>query len=540
MVNLMWCIDAIKIKMAMLLASIAIILNSLNSVAQTFSVRSNDIVSVFYGLTIQPFGYQTIGRIFDSIDGDIQIPMIIRNFDFYGEEIESKSIYFEDKIFIPPRDNNARLNDNTTIAAVIEQLANDEINYSTIIWMDNFGDTLFTKRFSSPYYIEGVDQTNFILPTCIICSPDGQYIYFVSQIFHSSSQNNFMIKKLTNQGEEVWTYLNPLNDDYQYCNAIQFYNDNLWYVVQGWGPNAYNKLVELDEANLEILQQIELIPQDNLLYYAEEMSLDETGVNVACISFEDESAFLPSVYKMDFNGNLLWAISPQGEAQTAQYNEHLVQSPDGGYVSCSVKYDEIPNPNDPNDPAANNTSEKIWLWKVDGEGVFQWQRFYEYLSFDSGYFYLENVAHDLKATPDGGYIMAGESTANCLEWPCLAGDPFTQQGWLLKVDGCGCLVPGCDEMCVVGINENEKHDHFKFGPNPVRQNLNVYIPKNTLNARSLSLELRDLQGKLIRSFHLKHDDTTYVIDAGSLPSGVYLLNLMEGNSLLQSERMVVE
>jgi hypothetical protein len=117
-------------------------------------------------------------RIFDSIDGDIQIPMIIRNFDFYGEEIESRSIYFEDKIFIPPRDNNARLNDNTTIAAVIEQLANDEINYSTIIWMDNFGDTLFTKRFSSPYYIEGVDQTNFILPTCIICSPDGQYIYF--------------------------------------------------------------------------------------------------------------------------------------------------------------------------------------------------------------------------------------------------------------------------------------------------------------------------------------------------------------------------
>jgi hypothetical protein len=63
-VNLMWYIDAIKIKVAVLLASIAIILNSLNSVAQTFSVRSNDIVSVFYGLTIQPFGYQTIGKNF--------------------------------------------------------------------------------------------------------------------------------------------------------------------------------------------------------------------------------------------------------------------------------------------------------------------------------------------------------------------------------------------------------------------------------------------------------------------------------------------
>jgi hypothetical protein len=55
----------------------------------------------------------------------------------------------------------------------------------------------------------------------------------------------------------------------------------MWY--KAGAPMRIINWWNYDEANLEILQQIELIPQDNLLYYAEEMSLDETGVNVACI-----------------------------------------------------------------------------------------------------------------------------------------------------------------------------------------------------------------------------------------------------------------
>jgi hypothetical protein len=238
----------------------------------------------------------------------------------------------------------------------------------------------------------------------------------------------------------------------------------------------------------------------------------------------------------------MFQTSPQGaQYDFAQRNDHLVKSPGGGYVSCSVKYDEQINPEDPTDPSSNNTSEKIWLWKVDSDGNFLWQRFYEYLTFDSGYFYLYNVAHDLKATPDGGYIMAGQATASCLDWPGC--DDFTQQGWLLKVDGCGCLVPGCDEECTVGVNENyvEKRSYFTFGPNPGRDNLNVYIPKSpSHDSADLKLVLCNAQGQFIKSLPLQHDNTTYVIDSSNLSAGVYLISLMDGNVVLQTERMVVE
>jgi hypothetical protein len=529
-----------------------IVLLYLDGNCQTFSVRgTDDLLSVYSSVLNQPFGYQVIGVRVDTIDG-YHFNTIVRNFNFEGDQLETKNYYYPNKTYDPTRDNNARLNDTTTVTVVTDIEDGNDTIYSTVIWLTNVGDTLQTRRFSSPYYIPGVNNTNFILPTSIICSPDGESIYFVSQIFHSTSQNNFMIKKLTAQGDEVWTYLNPLNNDYQYCDVIQYFNDSLWYVIAGWGDNAYNKLVELNIENHQIEQQIELIPGEYVFSYAEEMAMDQEGVVVAGIEWEGSSTFLPSVYKMDYLGNLLWTEMPDGDSGLNQQNNHLVKSTDGGYVSCSVKYDEQTNPADPNDPSSNNTSEKIWLWKVNSDGEFEWQRFYEYLSFDSGYFYLNNTALDMKATPDGGFIMAGEATASCLEWPCLAGDPFTQQGWLLKVDGCGCLVPGCDESCIVDVAEQEdgsssdtNRQYMKVGPNPASDVLHIYLSSLSPNQSSgCHIQLHDLQGNVIRSLHLKQDDTTYIIDTASLPNGEYILSLMSAekdyeNMLLQTEKIVV-
>ena len=518
-----------------------ITLTFLSSQAQTFSHRSQDnLLSVYLGVTLLPFGYQTYGVRIDTAGG-YQFTMIVRNFNESGQIIETKDLYFDNKQYNPNGDINCRLNDSVNVCVVIDIEDGIDTIYNTMLWLNNDGDTIFTKRYHSPFHVDNNTLLSHFRPTCVTASADGENIYFAAQIGQGNpAQNNFIIKKLTNQGEEVWTYVNPLDPWYSYCNAIQFYQGQIWFIAMASGNQGhYNELRSLNdetgEESFAIEHQGDIYPIGG----CGDMLIDESGVVISTVKNLD--GLVPHIFKINLEGEYDWyTVAPESGAPF-QYNEHLVQSPAGGYVSCSVKYDEIPNPNDPNDPAANNTSEKIWLWKVDGDGVFQWQRFYEYLSFDSGYFYLENIAHDLKATPDGGYIMAGESKARCLEWPCLAGDPFTQQGWLLKVDGCGCLVPGCDEMCVVDVTENEKekHDYFKFGPNPVRQNLNVYIPKNTLYTQSLSLEFRNLQGQLIKSFPLKHDDTTYIIDTGNLSSGQYMLSLVFEGEILQTEIIAV-
>jgi hypothetical protein len=539
MVKLKFSINNMVCKKAMLLVGIAFLFFFCHSHGQTFSKRaSDDLLSVYLSVINQPFGYQTIGVRIDT-NGSYHFNTIIRNFNFEGDEVETKQLYFTNKTYNPSRDNNARLNDSTTVTVMMDIEDDNDTIYSTVLWLTNEGDTLQTRRFSSPYFIESNIQTNLNLPTSIICSPDGQFIYFVSQIFHSSSQNNFLIKKLTAWGEEVWTYVNPLNNGY-YCNAIEYYNEQIWFIRSSL---TSNRIFGLNDTTGEVETNLLISPLSLEYITPFDMFMEEDNFVVTTLDGSDEGT-LPIIYKCSSNGDEIFQTSPQ-EAQYdfAQRNDHLVKSPDGGYVSCSVKYDEQINPEDPNDPSSNNTSEKIWLWKVDSDGVFQWQRFYEYLSFDSGYFYLNNTANDMKATPDGGYIMAGEATASCLQWSEC--DDFTQQGWLLKVDGCGCLVPGCDEGCVVGVeelaNSEARREWFLVGPNPARDMLNVYLRLTPAlsGGEGVVLVVHDILGNLVGSFVLKHDDTTYMIDTTSLASGEYVVSLVSEGVVLQTEKVVI-
>jgi hypothetical protein len=522
----------------MLLVSIAFFFQTVK--AQTFSSRANDdLLSVYLGVLNQPFGYQAIGVKIDTNAG-YHFSTIIRNFNFEGEVIDTKNYYFPNKTYNPNGDINTRLNDSIVVCAVIDIEAGNDTLYSTILWLTNEGDTIQSRRFYSPYYIEGIAQTSHIRPTSIISSPDGQSIYFVSQIIHSSSQNNFMIKKITAQGDEVWTYVNPLNIWYSYCNSIEYLNGQPWFVsIASGNQGHFNKLIRLNDESGEVDFQIEHQGEDYPIGGGNDVVLDETGIVIATTN--NNNGLLPHLFKMNLEGEYDWYVTPEGLPAPFQYNDHLAQSPDGGYVSCSVKYEEQINPNDPDDPAATNTSEKIWLWKVDSNGNFLWQRFYEFLSFDSGYFYLDNTAKDLKATPDGGYIMAGESSASCLEWPCLAGDPFTQQGWLLKVDACGCLVPGCDPNCIVSVEEKQvanENKYFRFGPNPVGDLLNLYIPPLPFSIKELTFSLVDMNSRKIKDFQFQYDNTTYMMDAQSLAAGNYILSITKDGQVLQSERLI--
>jgi hypothetical protein len=501
--------------------------------AQTFSNRANDdLFSAYVSILNQPFGYQTIGVRIDTNEM-YHFNTVIRNFNFNGEVIDTKEYYFPNRIFHPSRDNNARLNDSTTVTVMRESIIGNDTLFATVVWLTNEGDTLRTKRFDSPYFISGNISTNLNVPTCIICSPDGQYIYFVSQIFHSSSQNNFMIKKINAWGDEIWTYLNPLGNGAG-CNSIAFYNNQIWFVV----VSNSTLVIGLNDSSGEA-QTIEIITPQNI-NYSNDLEMDGNKFVIATMDISSPGYSIPVTYKCTSEGEEIFRSSPAGaNFDFMQLNDHIVKSQNDGYVACSVKFEEQSNPFDPNETSSNNTNKKIWLWKVDSLGIFQWQRFYEYLSFDSGYFFLNNTANDLKSTPDGGYIMAGESTSLCINWPSCS--EVTQQGWLLKVDGCGCLVPGCDQNCVVTNSENELEAHenyFLFGPNPVDELLNVYVPTLPIPIKDLTFRLFDMQGKLLREFQFESDNTTYMIDVNSLASGNYILSAFYKGEVVESEKVV--
>jgi hypothetical protein len=154
---------------------------------------------------------------------------------------------------------------------------------------------------------------------------------------------------------------------------------------------------------------------------------------------------------------------------------------------------------------------------------------------------MTNIAHDFKATPDGGFICAGEATVACVDYPECT--DIIQQGWLLKVDGCGCLVEGCDEACSVGVEEGHEAISeviFRMGPNPTSDLLNVFIPTLTeIDIRKIDFQLYDLKGTLLKSFRFQNDNTTYMMDMKSFASGEYILSAIYEGKIIKSERVVI-
>ncbi len=514
---------------------VILFLNCLSINGQQFSLRLDTLhATQINDVMLTDNGYMTIVTSIDTVGMDRK-PLFTMSFDFFGNSLHKREYYWENWALNSIVDNNAKLNDSTWVVTIDAFEMQNDTMFAIVMWLDGNGDTIRTRKYVSPYYYSTGDPNNisaWMRPTSMATSDD-ESIYFVSQIIdYPPIQNGFIVKKVSITGEEVWTYLPPISESYYSCSSVLFYEGNPWVLVAGWS-GEFNKLVKIDDSTGVMLWEVALTDNINNIGYANDMIIDSEGVVVPCLKFDGQNQLLPAVYRMDYDGNMIWIETPIGNFNAQQKNDHIARAQDGGFVCCSEKRQDYLIGDE------GNHVRSIWLWKVDENGALQWERNYEYFSVDSGYWNLYNIAHDFKATPDGGFICAGEATALCTDYPEC--DHSTQQGWLLKVDGCGCLVPGCDENCVISVNENEStvQSFFKVGPNPASDDFYVYLSKLDFLSQKLELSCLDETGKVMRTFPIKHDDTTYVIDVRSLSAGTYFLQLTSDNEMLQTERVLV-
>lgn len=535
----------LRIKLKKAFVSCLIFLAANNCFSQTFSQLSeNNLPNLYQHLLVNENRIITVGWGYMQNVDSFELTTEARVRDLTGELVNSIQYQNTDWFWDPAQDCNTILNDSTFVLGIIKTDTDNDTVFNSILFLNEAGDTIQSWDYVSPYFTQGQISTYHHVPAAITIDSSGENFFIVSRVVdYPPIQNNFIIRKINAEGEVLWTYINPIDEWYYSANDLTFKNDTLWFIsIASGNLGHYNKLMGLSPDSGEVIFEVEHNGASFPVGGCEDMILTDDGPVIAN-TIGDSDGTLPFLYKMDFAGNYIWQAQPLGDFAYDQTNNHLVQSSDGGFVSCGEKYDEEPSWLYPNDPAMNNTMKRIWLWKVDADGNFLWQRFYAYYDFDYSeeYFHLTNIAHDMKATPDGGFIMAGEASASCTNYPTC--DEFTQQGWLLKVDGCGCLVPGCDPGCIVGIEEIAAEDeikYFRFGPNPVSDMLNVHIPSLSIPMSELTFSLYDNLGRKVNDFQFKYDDTTYMIDASNLASGEYILLLSQSGKTLQCEVIIVQ
>ncbi len=126
------------------------------------------------------------------------------------------------------------------------------------------------------------------------------------------------------------------------------------------------------------------------------------------------------VVKLDAVGMLEWQRTFGGPGSDEA--SAVKQTSDGGYIVAAAS-----NANG-GDVTGNHGNWDLWVFKLDMNGVLEWQKSYGGSNEDSG--------NSVELTGDGGYIIAGETRS-------ADGDVTNYHGasdcWLVKIDGNGDL-----------------------------------------------------------------------------------------------------
>ncbi|GJM33411.1 MAG: hypothetical protein DHS20C18_24120 [Saprospiraceae bacterium] len=211
-----------------------------------------------------------------------------------------------------------------------------------------------------------------------------------------------------------------------------------------------------------------------------------------------------------------WGITlALGQTNPLHQFQKIIPISDGsGYLVVGVQQDSYGN----GDPLEENLTDiGGYVVKVSPEGELLWQRLIIHPDLPT-FIELHNI-YDVAETPDGGFIMVGRST----DWSGTEAVPI--QGWLLKVDEYGCLVPGCHLVSAAEKVEKSPPKLLLY-PNPVQDVLNVYLGPGVMPEHSM-LRIIDVQGKVQQQRRAQMADATYLMIVEELSVGTYFLQLVE-------------
>jgi hypothetical protein len=160
------------------------------------------------------------------------------------------------------------------------------------------------------------------------------------------------------------------------------------------------------------------------------------------------------VVKIDSNGNQQWQRTFGGSQDETLYS--MLQTSDGGFVFVGSSHSGMSG----NKTSENFGSSDAWIVKTDADGTIQWQRTYGGSAFD--------VFRSVQQTPDGGYIVAGDSRSEP-DGQKLSPHYGQTDFWILKLDANGNRVwersyGGSDEDIASCIHQTTDLGFIVGGP----------------------------------------------------------------------------
>lgn len=205
------------------------------------------------------------------------------------------------------------------------------------------------------------------------------------------------------------------------------------------------------------------------------------------------------IAKTDGNGTVQWSKTYGSLGD--DFINHEIISTTGGYVFVGATTSH----------GAGNYD--LYLLKTDVNGDTLWTKTYGGTGVDAG--------HSLKQTPDGGYVIVGQTSSK---------GSGSNDVYLIKTNSSGK---------VTGINE------FALGsqtstmvyPNPFKEKTKIIIDKN-VSVGPYTVTLYDVLGN---AQDVKYNQTNeIIIEKGNTQNGIYFYKITDEKNIIGSGRLVIE
>ena len=285
------------------------------------------------------------------------------------------------------------------------------------------------------------------------------------------------------------------------------------------------------------------------------------------------------VVKLNSTGSIQWQKCLGGKLDDLSFS--IQQTGDGGYVVAgfSLSTDE--------DVAGHHKGNKgqvnadYWIVKLNPAGAIQWQKCL------GGK--LDDKAHSVRQTADGGYVVAGYSLSNDGD---VSGNHGRQDYWIVQLDAGSniqwqkSLGGSLDDFCYSVLQKNDdgyvavgstnsnngdvsgNHGNvdywvisldgagsnssvqrksmtvkeadpisFTFYPNPARENITIRSSGATIPG-DLMLLLFNAAGQKIKEISIQSSNTS--VSLSGLAGGLYIYQVTNRRQILQTGRIIVE
>ncbi|MBK9273060.1 MAG: hypothetical protein IPM49_00785 [Flavobacteriales bacterium] len=170
------------------------------------------------------------------------------------------------------------------------------------------------------------------------------------------------------------------------------------------------------------------------------------------------------------------------------------------------------------------------LVRVDSTGNVVWNRHYQTGNHD-------HYITGLERTLDGGFLLSGTA------YDSLG---ISVDGWLLKVDSFGCVVPGCQSLTGLLEQEIEPSTFLSVRPNPLLRShasTELMVELRSMPDREVTgpfkLVFTSGTGAVVHQVALTGPSTTIRLPE-HMTAGLYHVHLMAGSRWVDGSKLVVE